>query len=61
MARKGGRHGGGGTNKWRIVMGEFKRGTLHSGSKRGPVVTNAAQARAIAASEQRHYNRGGYH
>ena len=33
------------------VMGEFKRGTLHSGSKAGPKVTNPAQAKAIAMSE----------
>lgn len=33
------------------VMGEFKRGTLHSGSKKGPEVTSRAQAQAIALSE----------
>ena len=33
------------------VMGEFKRGELHSGSKHGPNVTNPAQAKAIAMSE----------
>lgn len=33
------------------VMPKFKAGALHSGSKSGPVVTNPAQARAIAASE----------
>lgn len=32
------------------VMGEFKRGTLHSG-KGGPVVKNRKQAVAIALSE----------
>jgi hypothetical protein len=32
------------------VMGEFKRGTLHSG-KGGPVVKNRKQAVAIAMSE----------
>jgi hypothetical protein len=32
------------------VMGEFKRGTLHSGAG-GPVVTNRRQAVAIALSE----------
>jgi hypothetical protein len=31
-------------------MGEFKRGTLHSGAG-GPVVTNRRQAVAIALSE----------
>lgn len=35
------------------VMGEFKRGELHSGSKRGPDVTNRKQAVAIALSEAR--------
>lgn len=33
------------------VMGEFKSGDLHSGSKLGPLVTNPAQATAIAMSE----------
>jgi len=33
------------------VMREYKAGKLHSGSKEGPVVTNPAQARAIALSE----------
>jgi len=35
------------------VMPKFAKGKLHSGSKSGPVVTNPAQARAIAASEAR--------
>lgn len=35
------------------VMGEFKSGALHSGSKRGPEVTNPKQAVAIALSEAR--------
>ena len=33
------------------VMGEFKRGTLRSGSKKGPVVKSRKQAIAIALSE----------
>ena len=33
------------------VMGEFKSGKLHSGSKKGPEVTNPKQAIAIALSE----------
>jgi hypothetical protein len=33
------------------VMGEFKKGDLHSGSKDGPKVTKPAQAKAIAMSE----------
>lgn len=36
--------------KVKKVMGEFKRGTLHSG-KGGPVVKNRQQAVAIAMSE----------
>ena len=35
------------------VMKEFASGTLHSGSKRGPEVTNPKQAKAIALSEAR--------
>ena len=35
------------------VMGEYKRGTLHSGSAKGPKVTSRKQAVAIAMSEQR--------
>jgi hypothetical protein len=33
------------------VMREFKRGTLHSGSKKGPKVKSRQQAIAIALSE----------
>ena len=36
--------------KVKKVMGEFKRGTLHSG-KGGPVVKNRRQAVAIAMNE----------
>ena len=42
------------------VMDEWKAGTLHSGSKKGPKVTNQKQAIAIGLSEQRKKNRGGY-
>lgn len=35
------------------VMKEFKAGTLHSGSKKGPVVKSEKQAKAIALSEAR--------
>jgi hypothetical protein len=35
------------------VMHEWKEGTLHSGSKKGPVVKNKAQGVAIALSEGR--------
>jgi hypothetical protein len=37
--------------KFGKVMKEFGSGELHSGSKSGPVVKSAAQAKAIAASE----------
>ena len=43
--------GGSGGGKMKKVMGEFKRGTLHSGSKKGPKVANRKQAIAIAMSE----------
>lgn len=35
------------------TMGEYGRGTLHSGSKQGPKVTNRKQAVAIALSQAR--------
>ncbi len=35
------------------VMKEFEKGELHSGSKKGPEVTNKKQAVAIALSEAR--------
>lgn len=35
------------------VMKEYKEGKLHSGSKKGPEVTNPKQAIAIALSEAR--------
>ena len=34
-------------------MKKFSQGDLHSGSKSGPVVTNPAQAKAIAMSESK--------
>mgnify|MGYP007086241680 CR=1 FL=1 len=43
-------------NKVKKVMGEYKRGTLHSG-KKGPVVKSRKQAVAIALSEQRRANK----
>lgn len=42
-----------GAKKITKVMGEFKAGELHSGSKSGPVVKNRDQALAIALSEAR--------
>lgn len=38
-------------DKVKKVMGEFKDKTLHSGSKKGPIVKNRKQAIAIALSE----------
>lgn len=49
---KGGPVGPKGAAKVAKVMGEFKRGTLHSGEG-GPEVTNRKQAVAIALSEAR--------
>jgi len=40
-----------GKAKVKKVMGEFKRGTLHSGSKHGPKVKSRKQAIAIAMSK----------
>ena len=40
-------------DKVQKVMHEFKHGTLHSGSKKGPAVTSRKQALAIALSEAR--------
>lgn len=33
------------------VLGEFKAGTLNTGSKKGPIVTSKKQAIAIALSQ----------
>jgi len=46
-----------GKRKVKIVMEEFKKGKLHSGSKRGPKVTSRRQAIAIALSEARRYGK----
>lgn len=35
------------------VMREYKKGELHSGSKKGPIVTDRRQAIAIALDEAR--------
>jgi Family of unknown function (DUF6496) len=40
------------------VMGKFKRGKLHSGSKKGPEVTNRKQAIAIMLSEKKEASKG---
>jgi len=42
-----------GKRKVRTVMSEYKKGELHSGSKKGPKVTSRKQAVAIAMSEGR--------
>lgn len=39
--------------KVKKVMKEYSEGKLHSGSKKGPTVTNRKQAVAIALSEAR--------
>lgn len=46
-------------NKVQVVMDEWKKGKLHSGSKKGPVVKSQKQAVAIALSEQRKENKNG--
>ena len=38
-------------DKVEVVMKEFKKGKLHSGSKKGPKVKSRKQAIAIAMSE----------
>ena len=47
----------------REVVGKYKRGALHSGSKSGPVVKSRAQAVAILMSEKRNEDEHGgqYH
>lgn len=47
-----------GKAKVKKVMKEFKEGKLHSGSKKGPEVTNPKQAIAIALSEERKASHG---
>jgi len=42
-----------GSRKVEKVMREYKKGELHSGSKKGPKVENRKQAVAIALSEAR--------
>lgn len=42
-----------GAGKIKRVMNEYEEGELHSGSKKGPVVTKPSQAKAIALSEAR--------
>jgi hypothetical protein len=49
----GAKHEAKGAAKIAKVMGEFKDGKLHSGSKTGPAVTSPKQAVAIAMGEAR--------
>ena len=42
----------------RLVPKKFKAGKLHSGSKKGPVVTDPKQMVAIMLSEKRKEKRG---
>jgi hypothetical protein len=42
-----------GRSKVKKVMDEWEEGKLHSGSKKGPVVSSQKQAIAIALSEAR--------
>jgi hypothetical protein len=46
-----------GTKKFKKVMREYKKGDLHSGSRKGPKVTNPKQAVAIAYSEAKKASR----
>ena len=38
---------------WNEVMAKWKAGTLHSGSKRGPIIKSRKQAIAAMLSEKR--------
>jgi hypothetical protein len=51
MARKKPTTKAGKQAKVHTVLSEFKHGTLHSGSKKGPVVKSRKQAVAIALSQ----------
>jgi len=46
-----------GQAKVKKVMHEFEKGTLHSGSAKGPKVTSRKQAVAIALAEARRKKR----
>lgn len=46
--------------KMKAVMHEWAAGGLHSGSKKGPIVTDQAQAIAIGLAQARKAARRGY-
>jgi hypothetical protein len=48
------------TDKMQKVMHEYKTGSLHSGSAKGPVVSNRDQAIAIAMSEAKKAMQSGH-
>lgn len=54
MAKKVGAH----EKKFEKVLDEYKKGKLHSGSKKGPKVKSRKQALAIAFSEAKKDVRG---
>ena len=51
MARKKPTTKAGKQAKVKLVMDEWKAGTLHSGSKKGPIVRSQKQAVAIALNQ----------
>ena len=46
-----------GTKKFKKVMREYKKGDLHSGSRKGPIVKSREQALAIGYSEAKKASR----
>jgi len=58
MARKKPTTKAGKRAKVKKVMDEWEKGTLHSGSKRGPIVRSQRQAVAIALSQSGQSRRG---
>lgn len=59
MARKKPKTKAGKQAKVKTVMHEFKAGSLHSGSKKGPIVKSRKQAVAIALNQSGQSRRGG--
>ena len=51
MARRVPKTAAGRKAKVKVVMDEWKAGTLHSGSKKGPIVRSQKQAVAIALNQ----------